>query len=137
MFALSWDIQELTQLTSEGRTLRADMAVALDLLSSRDTDIYEVNLPRKLGTIRSRCADMLRRTTRFRCKAATHVFVQMIRAELRNKKPYALPVQCLPYSGLMEGDIHRVVSKLVEAMVAQNMNVAGIVLFYIAEVLHV
>jgi len=44
---------------------------------------------------------------------------------LRNQKPYALPVQCIPYAGLKETDIRQLVSALVKEMVSHGMNVAG------------
>lgn len=126
MFALTWDIEELTQLAAANRTLHVDLAVALDIASNPDTDQHQLlNLPRKLDSIRKRRADMIRRTTRFKRKPATHIFVLMISSELRDKKPYALPVQCLPYAGLKESDIRRIVSELIKEMVAQGMKVAG------------
>ena len=49
---------------------------------------------------------------RFRRKAATHIFVIMISSELRNRKPYALPVQCIPYAGLNEESMRRLINEL-------------------------
>ena len=125
LFALTWDIHELSCLVSVGRTLRVDMATALDILSNSAADHQRLNLPRKLGSIRNRCADFERRTTKFRRKPATHVFVLMISSELRDKKPYALPVQCIPYAGLKESDIRRLVNELVKEMVSNGMKVSG------------
>ena len=68
---------------------------------------------------------MIKRTTPFRRKPATHIFVLMISSEVRNKKPYALPVQCVPCAGLKESDLRRIVNKLLREMVAHKMNVAG------------
>ena len=36
-------------------------------------------------------------------------FVLMSSSELCNKKPYAVPVQCIPYAGLKEVDIRKLV----------------------------
>ena len=66
---------------------------------------------------------------RFRRKPATHVFVFMISSELRDKKPYALPVKCIPYAGLTETDLQKLVNKLVNTMVTHGLKVAGIYLF--------
>ena len=46
-------------------------------------------------------------------------------AELRNRKPYAIPVQCLPYASLREQDMRRMVNNLIEEMVKLGMNIAG------------
>ena len=51
--------------------------------------------------------------------------VFMISSVLCNQKPYALPVQCIPYAGLKETDIFRLVSALAKEMVSHGMNVAG------------
>ena len=123
MFSLSWDIEELKTLSTEGHTLRTDIAAALDICSPDTSQRH--NLPRKLTSIRKRLHDFVKRTVHFRRKPATHVFVFMISSALRNQKPYALPVQCLPYAGLKESDIRRLVSALVREMISCGMEVSG------------
>ena len=125
MFALSWDIQELTQLISVGRTLHIDMK---EVVRNLGANYQQSNIPRKLSSIRSRCVDLIRRVTRFKRTPATHAFTFMISTELRNKKPYALPVQCIPYDGLKESDLRRLITQLVKEMVTHGMKVAGITL---------
>ena len=49
----------------------------------------------------------------------------MISSEIRDRKPYALPVQCVPYTGLKEKDIRRLENELIKVMVLYGMNVAG------------
>ena len=127
MFALSWDIKELTQILIEVRGLHGDIAAALDVLSSPATSQQELNLPRMLCFIRKKRTNVITRITRFRRKPATHIFALMISTELRNQKPYALPVQCVPYAGLKEVDIRMLINKLVMEMVALGMKVAGII----------
>ena len=123
MFSLSWDIEELKTLSTEGRTLRTDIAAALDICSPDTFQCH--NLPRKLVSIRKRLHDFVKRVVHFRWKPATHGFVFMISSALRNQKPYALPVQCLPYAGLKESDIRRLVSALVRKMISCGMEVSG------------
>ena len=123
MFALSWDIEELKRLNGEGRSLRTEVLAAIDICSP--DAIEQHNLPRKLTSIRKRLSEFIKKVTRFHRKPATHVFVFMISSVLRNQKPYALPVQCIPYAGLKETDIRRLVSALVKEMVSHGMNVAG------------
>ena len=50
------------------------------------------------------------------------MFVLMISSELRNKKPYAVPVQCIPYAGMRESDIRQLINLLIKEM---GMKVAG------------
>ena len=70
----------------------------------------------------------INRITHFKRAPATHVFVFIISSELRDKKPYALPVQCLPYAGLKEVDICCLVSALCGKMMSYEMKVSGSVL---------
>ena len=53
----------------------------------------------------------------FRRNPAIRIFVLMISCDARDKKPYALPVQCLPYADLKEIEVHRLVSNLSKEMV--------------------
>ena len=125
MFSLVWEVEELTQLCDEGHALRVEILAAQDVLNMPDTERHHHNLPRKLCSIREKRIDMIKRTIRFRRQPATHVFVIMISSEFRDRKPYALPVQCVPYSGLKEKDIRRLANELIKVMVLYGMNVAG------------
>lgn len=122
MFSLSWDIEELKRLNTEGRELRTEMSALRDMCTTGT----EHNIPRRLGLLRQRWLEFKKRVTHFKRKPATHVFVMMVSSEPRNKKPYALPVQCVPYDGLKESEIRSLVSKLVKEMVRLGMKVAGI-----------
>ena len=83
------------------------------------------NLPRRLTDLKTKMIDFVRRLSKFKRTPATHVFVIMVSSELRSKKPYALPVQCLPYCGLNEKDIRRIISRLINEMVKAGMSVRG------------
>ena len=61
-------------------------------------DWKEENIPRRLTTIRQRVVTFIRGITCHKRTAATHVLVFMVSPEERNRKPYALPVQCIPYT---------------------------------------
>ena len=61
----------------------------------------------------------------FRRNPGTHLFVLIISCDARDKKPYALPVQCLPYAGLKEIEVCRLVSSLSKEMVTLGIKVSG------------
>ncbi len=84
------------------------------------------NLPRRLCTLKSKLAGFVKRATRFRRTPATHVFVIMISDEFRKVKPYAVPVQCLPYAGMNERDIRLLLRNLICEMKKCGMSVRGI-----------
>lgn len=86
---------------------------------------YEHNTASKLTSIRTRLLAFIKRVEHFRRTPATHVFVLMLSSDLRVKKPYALPVQCLPYVGLKEVDIRKLITDLCKAMISYGMKVSG------------
>ena len=125
MFSLCWEIEELKKLTDELRKLRPTIGSIIGRLSTSDFFMQEQNLPRILSDLRERLVFLVKGIARFRRTAATHLFVVMISSELRNKKPYALPIQCLPYAGLKESDIRTVVVNVVKEMKSRRMKVRG------------
>ena len=60
----------------------------------------------------------------FRQQPATHCFVRMINSALHNKKPYAVPIQCVPYATMKESDMKRLVRNIVKEMTTKSMKVA-------------
>ena len=125
MFSLSWDIEELNKIATEGRKIRIELSTTLSIVSSADDGFQQQNVPRKIKSIRDRLGAFVKETIRFKRKAATHIFVIMISSELRDHKPYALPVQCLPYTGLDEANLRRLVNSLIVEMVSHGMKVSG------------
>ena len=89
------------------------------------SDVQQLNLARRLTDVRVKFADFVKRLFRFKCSPATPIFLLMISSELRNHKPYALPVQCLPYAGMKEVDIRHLINSLIQEMVNLGMIVRG------------
>lgn len=85
----------------EERLLLTELSVLQDLLVSEER-VHDSNLPRQLTTLQKRLTLMTKALSRHKRTAATHVFVFMISTEDRAKKPYSLPVQCMPYKGLSD-----------------------------------
>ena len=76
MFSLSWDIEELNRLNSEGRSVRTEISAAIDVCNPDTSEQH--NLPRKLTSIRKRLSEFIRKVTRFRRKPATHIFIKVL-----------------------------------------------------------
>ena len=57
--------------------------------------------------------------------AATHLLVFMIADELRNRKPYAIPVRFMPYRSLTDAKLRELEFQLEEAMRKIGMTVVG------------
>ena len=123
MFNLSWDVEELKWIFSEGRGICGDIHACIEHCTA---DLFQLhNVPNKLTSIRSRLLQFVKRVEHFKRVPASHVFVLMISAEQRNRKPYAVPVQCVPYAGLKEKDIRNLVSALCRQMIQYGMKVSG------------
>lgn len=125
LFALGWTIDELSRLTKEGRQLVVQCGVINGYLESAECDTVGINIPRQLTDLRTRTTQFVKGVTRLRRVAATHLLIFMISHESRNQKPYALPVQCIPYKGLSEVAIRSMTNKIIEEMVKRRMKVAG------------
>ena len=57
----------------------------------------------------------------------SHVLVFMISIEDRQRKPYALSVQCIPYKGIGETMMHELANKIINETVKRKMDVAAVV----------
>ena len=62
---------------------------------------------------------------RNRRTAATHVLAVLISPEARNRKPYALPVQLIPYAGMNQAQIRDVINNVISEMSLLGMAVSG------------
>ena len=60
--------------------------------------------------------------------AASHMLVFMIADELRNRKPYAIPVRFMPYRSLTDSKLRELELQLEEAMRNMGMTVVGMYL---------
>ncbi len=118
-------MEELKQLHKYVRVVHKDLSALLDVvISSTESDLQQSNVPRKLSALRTRQCDVITRVSRFKRNQATHTFVMMINSKLCDRKPYALPVQCIPYAGLKETTMRRLLNELIRAMINQGMRVA-------------
>ena len=100
------------------------------------SDPQELNLPRRLEGLRNKLITLAKGVSRYRREAATHIFVFMISPESRAFKPYAVPVQCVPYVGMKESKLRELIRALIKAMVHRGMKVAGESLYQEMESTH-
>ena len=124
MVHLAWKIKELSELNDQGRSLISTINVLTAKLAG-ECNWIEDNIPSQLKSIRQEVATFIKGVTRHQRTPATHVLVFMISNEERNKKPYALPVQCIPYKGLSDLKVRQLANKVIHEMSARNMKVAG------------
>ena len=125
LFSLGWRVDELSRLISLGRKLLVDCKSIRERHACSECDALAENIPRQLTDLRSRAVSFIEGCTRMRRIPATHLLVFMISPESRDKKPYAIPVQCIPYSGMSQNTICGLANHLIAEMTSRGMKVAG------------
>ncbi len=125
LFSQSWSVDELGRLNENGRKLCVEIDVLLALLDDPSTDFIHQNIARRLTQIQDNLLPFIRGVTRHQRHAATHVLVTMISPSQRNKKPYALPVSCIPYGSLSESKARTHLKSITTEMRKRKMKVAG------------
>ncbi|XP_071126583.1 uncharacterized protein [Mytilus edulis] len=111
---LNWEVVEcnilLQQCLAFMSTFKSDSVSRAAIKStSQEFQIYLKNLFKKKRT------------------AATHILVIAISDEQRNVKPYALPIQYLPYRSLRDQYVRDITAPIKNALTQAGINVVGLV----------
>ena len=125
MFELAWDIEELGRINETGRKLIIDCDTLKEKLLQPGYNRIAANFARQLRCFRDKALLFVKQVTKYRRTPATHILVVMISPEERNRKPYAIPVQCLAYTSLTDGAVRRICDALIKEMAHRDMKVAG------------
>ena len=122
---MAWNVDDLSHLHDEGRQLIVCSRQLQELADGDQSDFQSANVPQQLTQWRKKMLAFLQGVYRFRRTVATHIFVLMISPEQRDRKPYALPVQCVPYASMKHSTCRSLVNGLVFEMKKRGMKVAG------------
>ena len=122
---LEWDVQELQFLLEECQWAGA-RAAELDALYSSGS---EQRHSTELSEFKKRTDSIVRGVVRKQREPASHVMVFMVSPEGRVRKPYAVPVQMLPYKGLKDSTVRDLANQLKKEMHKRNMEVVGMAKF--------
>ncbi len=125
MMKLVWSLKELGDLDELGRKVKVNCQVIKDATEDESHNWVSSNMASQLASVRKSLQSYIKRVCRYRRTAATHVLVIMISPEARNSKPYALPVQCMPYVGLGDMEVRAITDKVIQEMTSRRMKVAG------------
>lgn len=124
MVGICWDIKELESIVETSRKLYVDLQTVGDELAKSSANPGQ-NIAKKLTGIKGTTISLVKNISRHKRTAATHALVIMISPEERNHKPYAIPVQCLPYSSLTDKNVRHLMNLVIKEMVQRGMKVAG------------
>ena len=125
LHSLAWNVDDLSRLAEEGRKLIVELRVVRNHAEGPEDKYLSSNVPRHMCVLRERLTLMLKGVYRFYRTAATHVLVIMISPEERTRKPYALPVQCIPYASLTDNQCRQLTDKVITEMHKRGMKVSG------------
>ena len=84
-----------------------------------------INLVQSLSVIQEQLTSFVRSLYRHKRQAASNVYVMMISSELRQVKPYALPIQLLPYKSINESTMRKLICEIVKVMISKGRKVVG------------
>ena len=126
MFGLAWDVKELSDLNEVGRELTVECTTLVDKLLDPNYDSIAGNLAKQISSFRERVLSFIKSVTKHRRQPASHILVVLISPEERNKKPYALAVQCIAYKSIKDNEVRQICNKVVKEMAARQMKIAGL-----------
>ena len=105
----AWNVDDYHQLHQTGQNILQNLNTVLSNLeagSSRDTvngDVPGTNVPLALTKLRSLLQSYQKYLfKKHKLKPATDILVFLISESTRAKKPYAIPVQCIPHARLLD-----------------------------------
>ena len=117
MMELSWSVVGFEELVKKARNFQVELsALAQDGDSGATGDLM---------SLKSRLLSYLKDLFTKKRTAASHVLVFMIADELRNRKPYAIPVRFMPYKSLTDSKLQELEVQLEESMRNAGMTVVG------------
>ena len=125
LFAVGWKVEELKRLVDSCQQLIATVSSIIGVLDDPLIDMDEANIAQRLHKVRENAYTSTRDVSRHQRVPASHIFVMMIASEQRNIKPYALPVQCVPYHSINQQLMRKLVNNLVKEMHSRGMKVCG------------
>lgn len=125
MLSLAWKVEDLKQLSEIGREVLRRIGTILEKGEGSEAECTNANVPLQLTILRQKLVELVKGVTRSRRQPASHLFVLMISSEVRDAKPYALPVQAIPCAGIKEADLRRFVNSIAQEMVNRGMHLAG------------
>ena len=139
MFKLAWEVKEIKELIQIGRKLVVEIRVLTEHLLDVGCDVVAENIAKSLASLKSQLTSFVKALSKHQRVAASHIFVLMISSECQNRKPYALPVQCLPVRGLNDMQARDFADAVINEMTKRNMKVAGIyanLIYYFSFIRH-
>ena len=121
MMDLAWSAVGFEELVKKVRSFQVEVNAFVQQGGDGDGGGTIANL----GLMKSNLLSYLKDLFSKKRIAASHLLVFMIADELRNRKPYAIPVRFLPYKSLTDSKLRELELQLEDAMRSTGMTVVG------------
>ena len=71
-----------------------------------------MNIPLALTKVHYLLQSYLKDLFKKKCKPATDILVFLISESTHSRKPYAIPVQCIPHAGLQDQEVQAITDRI-------------------------
>jgi DNA gyrase/topoisomerase IV subunit A len=124
LMELSWERVEYSELVQQCQSLQSYVKTSKASVGQHNQVLH---VQKSMVEKKSDWEQYLRNLfIKRRQPAATHVFIFLLSDECRNKKPYCLPIQYLPYHSLKDQDVRELTKNIRQEMAKLGMLAIGL-----------
>lgn len=121
MMELSWDYIGFEELQKQNKELSQEVACIVNNFMCGQHNVLKTSVLK----VRDKLLSYLKELYSKKRVAASHLMIFMISDELRNTKPYAVPVRFIPYASITDSKLRELELQIEDAMVSVNMVTVG------------
>lgn len=123
LFALAWDVEGYSKLIEKNMTITEGIN---DILRRINGPVHgRGNIQADISVLKKELESYIKGVTTKRREAASHLLLFMISDELRNFKPYAVPVRVIKYKSITDAMLRGFKEDLRKAMKECGMTTVG------------
>ena len=86
LFKLAWQVKEIQDLLLQVRSLLTEIGAICAKCQDQNCNLIKENVAQKISNIRDRLEDAVKKITKYRRIAASHIFVVMISSEKKKQE---------------------------------------------------
>lgn len=118
LFALAWEVEGFSKLKEQNAKIKASIASILERIIGPASE--RGNIPADVCVLKKELEPYIKGVHTKKREAASHLLLFMISDELRNYKPYAVPVRVVKYKSITDAKVRELKEELRKAMKEWN-----------------
>lgn len=123
LFALAWDVEGYSKLIEKNMSITDSIS---DILARINGPVHgRGNIQADVSSLKKELEPYVKGVTTKKREAASHLLLFMISDELRNFKPYAVPVRVIKYKSITDAMLREFKEELRKAMKECGMTTVG------------